>query len=88
MCLPNRRYPLSDFMMGPLSGKQGSATVDRISEALLNFQKERVRQFEDDPPRGLLPPSGTVGGWQCPNCGSAHSPDIATCPVLVADSTY
>lgn len=19
-------------------------------------------------------------GWQCPNCGKAHSPDVKTCP--------
>lgn len=20
-------------------------------------------------------------GWKCPNCGRAHGPDVATCPV-------
>lgn len=20
-------------------------------------------------------------GWQCPNCGRAHAPDVKTCPI-------
>jgi hypothetical protein len=26
-------------------------------------------------------------GWSCPNCGSAHSPDVKTCPVKQVTTT-
>lgn len=49
---------------------------------LTEEQKEVVRkfgEFDADPPRGLRGPDKR-SGWQCPNCGGAHAPDIATCP--------
>jgi uncharacterized OB-fold protein len=24
--------------------------------------------------------NGLLQGWQCPNCGKAHAPDVKTCP--------
>jgi hypothetical protein len=26
-------------------------------------------------------------GWRCPNCGSAHAPNVVTCPVQVPTTT-
>lgn len=52
--------------------------TDEQKRAVQEFGEERQRQFDADPPKGLR---GTPAhGWQCPNCGSAHGPDIATCP--------
>ena len=27
-------------------------------------------------------------GWLCPKCGSAHSPDVLTCPVTAAPMPF
>ena len=68
MCVAQHRY-------GPLVGltEEGMLAVEE-------FVKERRKQFEDDPPRGLR--GIAVAGWQCPNCGRAHAPDVATCPEM------
>lgn len=84
---------LCDFTMGPLPHEPVEKTTKRVVDAILadcheltdeqkravqEFGEERQRQFDADPPKGLR---GTPAhGWQCPNCGSAHGPDIATCP--------
>ncbi len=42
------------------------------------FEEERRKQLEAEPLQGLR---GSLAiGWQCPNCGNAHAPDVATCP--------
>lgn len=72
MCLVNRRYgPIGDFF-----GIEGISPVDPAE--LQPFLDERKRQLEAEPQRGLRP--GPSYGWHCPNCGSAHAPDVATCP--------
>ena len=94
MCVGNHRYgPLCDFTMGPLPDPSVPEMTKRVIDGILagcdeltetqkkavqEFGEERQRQFDADPPRGLRGPSPR--GWQCPNCGSAHAPDIATCP--------
>jgi rubrerythrin len=45
--------------------------------ALHRRLEEKLSQGQfDAEPRG----PDTSAGWQCPNCGGAHAPDIATCP--------
>ena len=86
---------MSDFIMGPGPEKPVSLKritdlalgicyelTDEQKKALQEFVEERWRQFDADLSRGLWPPHGapTPSGWQCPNCGKAHAPDVATCP--------
>lgn len=69
MCVAQHRY-------GVLAGLD--ELTDDQKRGVREFGEERQRQFDADPPKGLR---GTVGsGWQCPNCGKAHAPDVATCP--------
>lgn len=60
----------------PLTGEE----IVRGAEIILaKIRDERDKALEADPPRGLRPVS-IPSGWQCPNCGRAHAPDVATCP--------
>lgn len=84
---------MSEFVMGPLpepTDKETYLAVDSIlsdchsltevqKNSLKEFDEYRRRQLESDPPRGLR--VGFREGWKCPNCGSAHSPSIQTCPL-------
>jgi hypothetical protein len=71
MCIVTTRHG-SD-----IQGESFESEIDSIED----FLKERKRQFEVDPPRGLRhPESAPSAGWQCPNCGRAHGPEVSTCP--------
>ena len=65
---------------GILASIEGMDPVD--PELLKPFLDERKSQFESDPPRGLRRPETTplVAGWMCPNCHSAHAPDVHSGP--------
>lgn len=91
MCVIRHRYgPIGDFFMGnedvPLTPDEIRRGARRILDGmrpvdpaeLQPFIDERKRQLEVEPQIGLRP--SLSSGWQCPNCGSAHAPDIATCP--------
>lgn len=52
--------------------------TDEEKEIVRKFKDFRQRQFDANPPRGLRPSTGQ--GWQCPNCGKAHGPEVTTCP--------
>jgi len=43
------------------------------------FAEERKKELEKLNPVGLRP-GYLPQGWKCPNCGSAHSPSVTTCP--------
>lgn len=95
MCVARHRYgPLCDFMMGPLPQEPVAETTRRVVDAIFKdcheltgekkkavqeFEDERKRQLEAEPLRGLRGPAAR-SGWQCPNCGGAHAPDVNTCP--------
>jgi uncharacterized OB-fold protein len=68
MCVAQHRY-------GPLVGLDEDGFL-----AIEKFVEERKKQFDADLPRGLR--SASAAGWQCPNCGRAHAPDVATCPEM------
>lgn len=95
MCIPRDRWGrhVGDFTMGPLPEENTLDQINQVAHAILadcqeltdeqkraveEFGEERKRQLEAEPVRGLRP-SPSVG-WQCPNCGSAHSPDVHSCP--------
>jgi hypothetical protein len=65
---------------GSLAGldKLSPAEVAQIEE----WGAERRRELDAEPRRGLRRPETAPlsAGWQCPNCGRAHSPDVPTCP--------
>lgn len=44
-----------------------------------SFIRQRDEDLQDIGKHGLRGP-GTPAGWQCPNCGKAHAPDVSTCP--------
>ena len=84
-----------DFVMGPLPQKSPDertasgilAGLDELTEeqkkAVQEFGEERQRQLDAQRPHGLRPPADGVPkafGWQCPNCGGAHAPDVPSCP--------
>jgi hypothetical protein len=95
MCIAKHRYgSLCDFTMGPLPEDPVAERTRRVVDAILKdcheltdeqkkavqeFDEERKRQLESEPPRGLRG-SAMRSGWRCPNCGGAHAPDVATCP--------
>ncbi len=58
--------------------KTSAALTPEEKKAVQEFYEERKRQFDAEPVRGLRP-SPSVG-WQCPNCGGAHAPDVSSCP--------
>lgn len=80
--------------MGPLPEPDPLAAVTRVTNGILAGldeltpeQKDNVREFEEKrkrqleaEPHGGLRGASMRSGWQCPNCGGAHAPDIATCP--------
>jgi hypothetical protein len=71
---------MRDFTMGPVDKPLTSEEIVQKAKIILgDIRDERDRDLETNPPRGLRPVS-RPSGWQCPNCGSAHAPDIATCP--------
>jgi len=53
-------------------------TEDEL-QSIENFIEERKKELGQLKPVGLRP-GYLPQGWQCPNCGTAHSPDISTCP--------
>ena len=95
------RECLADFTMGPNDAPLTTEEIKRRArgildgmepvdpEALKPFLDERRRQFVADPPRGLRRPESAPlsAGWQCPNCGRAHGPDVATCPESPRDGS-
>ena len=96
MCVARHRYgSLCDFTMGPLPQEPVAETTRRVVAALFKdcheltdeqkkavqeFDEERKRQFEADPPRGLSRTYSASLAGQCLSCGGAHAPDVATCP--------
>lgn len=75
MCVLKHRYPLTS-LNDPLDFTRLTEAQERAIE---KFIEDRKRDLDAIPPRGLRP-IGTVSGWQCPNCGNAHAPDVMTCP--------
>jgi hypothetical protein len=71
---------LSDFVMGPSNEPLSSEEITRRARGIIaQITDDHRRNLKENPPRGLRRAvAGT--GWQCPNCGSAHGPDVATCP--------
>jgi len=85
---------LCDFTMGPLPSEPVAKITRRILDGMLagcdeltddqkklirEFGEERQRQFDAELQHGLRR-TIAVSGWQCPNCGKAHAPDVSTCP--------
>lgn len=65
-----------------LRNRWGQVGLESLTEdakqALELFGEDRRKQIDADPLRGLR--GIQASGWRCPNCGSAHAPDVHTCP--------
>lgn len=62
-----------------IRNRYGHELSDEAKQMVQEFGEERKRQLDAKPQRGLRGPV-TGAGWQCPNCGGAHGPHVATCP--------
>lgn len=70
MCIAQHRFNIWS------RGAQELSDIEK--SAVQQFEEDRQLQIRNDPPRGLQPSPSF--GWQCPNCGRAHAPDVGTCP--------
>lgn len=64
-------------MKHPFLNIEGMQPLDEERRSILQELQEQADKGAR--PNGLRP-MHLGPGWQCPNCGKAHGPQVATCP--------